>query len=157
VRREYGPDRAALIGAGVVHGRAWTGAGTWAGLTRRGRVGRRATACQPRSSTWHIASALVPTPIGSKSSRIWARSYCKICSLGYALSFLCGSREVFGRVQRVVALSSRECLAAASRGKSMPRSCQTSGICLQILPRRAEGNLAPICYLDLADLSLGTR
>jgi hypothetical protein len=27
-RREYGRGRTALIGAGAVHGRAWTGAGT---------------------------------------------------------------------------------------------------------------------------------
>jgi hypothetical protein len=52
VRREYGRGHAAPISAGAVHGRAWTGAG-----------GR-----QPRSSTWHIASAPVLTPIGSKSS-----------------------------------------------------------------------------------------
>jgi hypothetical protein len=30
VRREYDRGHAALIGAGAVHGRAWTGAGTWA-------------------------------------------------------------------------------------------------------------------------------
>jgi hypothetical protein len=68
VWREYDRGRAALIGAGVVHGRAWTSAGTREGVARRGRAGRHAPACQPRSSTWHIAYAPVPTPIGSKSS-----------------------------------------------------------------------------------------
>jgi hypothetical protein len=68
VRREYGRGRAALLGAGVVHGRAWTGAGARAGVARRGRAGRHVPARQPRSSTWHIASAPVPMPIGSKSS-----------------------------------------------------------------------------------------
>jgi hypothetical protein len=48
---------------------------------RRGRAGWRAPAHQPRSSTWHIASAPVLTPIGFISSRIWSRSPCKICYL----------------------------------------------------------------------------
>jgi hypothetical protein len=59
----------------------------------RGRAGRRAPARQPRSSTRHIASSPVPTPIGSKSSRIRARSYCKICSPGYALLFCVESKR----------------------------------------------------------------
>jgi hypothetical protein len=80
VRREYGRGRAALIGAGAVHGRAWTGAGARARTARRGRTGWRAPARQPRSSTWHIASAPVLTLIGFISSRIWARLPCKICS-----------------------------------------------------------------------------
>jgi hypothetical protein len=70
VPREYDRGHATLIGAGVLHGRAWTGAGAQVGVAQRGRAGRHAPARQPRSSTWHIASAPVPTPIGSKSSRI---------------------------------------------------------------------------------------
>jgi hypothetical protein len=67
VRREYDRGRAALIGAGAVHGRARTGAGGRARVARRRHAGRRAPACQPRSSTWHIASAPVLTLIGFKS------------------------------------------------------------------------------------------
>jgi hypothetical protein len=40
VRREYGRGRAALIGAGAVHGLAWTGAGVRAGVHRRVSRGR---------------------------------------------------------------------------------------------------------------------
>jgi hypothetical protein len=79
--KEYGRGCTALIGAGAVHGQAWTGAGAWARTARRGHVGLRASARQPRSSTWHIASAPVLTPICFISSRIYARSSCKICSL----------------------------------------------------------------------------
>jgi hypothetical protein len=107
VWREYDRGRAALIGVGAVHGQAWTGAGARVGVARCRRAGRHAPARQSRSSMWHITSAPVPTPIGFISSRIWARSYCKICSLGYALLFLCGSREVFVCVERVVASPSR--------------------------------------------------
>jgi hypothetical protein len=42
-RREYGRGRTALIGAGAVHGRAWTGAGARAGVHRRVRRGRART------------------------------------------------------------------------------------------------------------------
>jgi hypothetical protein len=76
--REYNRGFPALIGAGAVHGRAWTSAGAhdlawvrglaWTGHVSRGRA--RGT----------IASARVLTPIGHRSSRIWARSPCKICS-----------------------------------------------------------------------------
>jgi hypothetical protein len=75
------------------------GRGARSGVDRCGRAGWRAPAHQPRLSTWHIASTPVLTLIGFISSRIWARSLCKICSLAYALSFMCGSRGVFGRVQ----------------------------------------------------------
>jgi hypothetical protein len=40
VRREYGRGHAALIGAGAVHGRAWTGAGVRACVHRRISRGR---------------------------------------------------------------------------------------------------------------------
>jgi hypothetical protein len=70
-----------FIGAGTVHGRAWTGTRARARTARRGRVGWHLPARQPRSSTWHIASAPVLTPIGFISLQIWARSSCKICSL----------------------------------------------------------------------------
>jgi hypothetical protein len=40
MRREYGRGHAALRGAGVVHGRAWTGAGGRAGVHRRVSRGR---------------------------------------------------------------------------------------------------------------------
>jgi hypothetical protein len=68
VRREYDRGHAALIGAGAVHGRAWNDEGARARTARRGRANRCAPARQPRSSTWHIASTLVLTPIGFKSS-----------------------------------------------------------------------------------------
>jgi hypothetical protein len=68
VRREYGRGRAALIGSGAVHGQAWTGASVQAHMARRGRAVWRAPARQPWSSTWHIASAPVLTPIGFISS-----------------------------------------------------------------------------------------
>jgi hypothetical protein len=85
-----------------------------AGVARRERAAGRAPARQPRSRTWRFASAPVPALIGSISSRIWARSLCKICSPDIAFSFSCGSRGVFVLVQRVVASPSRVCLAAAS-------------------------------------------
>jgi hypothetical protein len=56
------------------------GRGARSGVDRCGRAGWRAPTRPPRSST-HIASAPVLTPIGFISSRIWARSQCKICSL----------------------------------------------------------------------------
>jgi hypothetical protein len=83
------------------------------GTYRRGRgAGAAATVCggvccrgqsalgRPGKalSTWRFASARVYAFIGSISSRIWARSLYKICSPDVALSFSCGSREVFGRV-----------------------------------------------------------
>jgi hypothetical protein len=40
VQREYGRSRAALIGMGAVHGRAWTGAGARAGVHQRISRGR---------------------------------------------------------------------------------------------------------------------
>jgi hypothetical protein len=40
VRREYGRGCAALIGAGAVHGRAWTGAAARASVHRRVSRGR---------------------------------------------------------------------------------------------------------------------
>jgi hypothetical protein len=52
-RREYGRGFPALIGAGAMHGRAWTSVAcgrTWLGADARAGVHR---ACQPRSSTWH--------------------------------------------------------------------------------------------------------
>jgi hypothetical protein len=52
-RREYDRGFPALIGAGAVHGRAWTSAArrhAWLGAGARAGVHR---ACQPRSSTWH--------------------------------------------------------------------------------------------------------
>jgi hypothetical protein len=45
-----------------------------------------------------VSSTHVLTPIGCISSRIWARSSCKICSLMQALSFMCGSQGVSGSV-----------------------------------------------------------
>jgi hypothetical protein len=44
------------------------GRGARSGMDRCGRAGRRAPTRQPRSRTWHIASAPVLTPIGFKSS-----------------------------------------------------------------------------------------
>jgi hypothetical protein len=146
-----------FIGAGVAHGWAWTGAGAHGGVARRGRAGGCAPARQPRSSMWRFASAPVPALIGSVSSRIWARSLCKICSPDCALSFLCGSRGVFMLVQRVVASPSRMYLTALSRGKSTPRSCQIAGACLQTSPGRVWGNLAPLWYLDHVVLSFGIK
>jgi hypothetical protein len=142
-----------FIGAGIVHGRAWTGVGARPEVARR----ERAPAHQPRSSTWRFPSALVPALIGSISSRIWARSLCKICPSDVAFSFLCGSWGVFVLVQRVVASPSRVCLAAASRGKSMPRSCQTAEVRFQTSPGRVQGNLAPLWYLDYVVLSFGIK
>jgi hypothetical protein len=40
----------------------------------------RAMVHQQGSNTWTFASALVQTPIGRISPRIWARSPCRICS-----------------------------------------------------------------------------
>jgi hypothetical protein len=40
-----------------------------------------------------------------------------------------------------------------SRGKSMSRSCQTVERGFQTLSWCVLGNLAPLCYLDLFDLS----
>jgi hypothetical protein len=66
------------------------GRGARSGVDQRGCAGAhgsaraRGLACtgaSPWSSMWHIASAPVLMPIGFKSSRIWARSPCKICSL----------------------------------------------------------------------------
>ena len=51
----------ALIGVG-------TGTGARSGVARRGCAVGRALACQPRSSTWRLASARVQALIGSKSS-----------------------------------------------------------------------------------------
>jgi hypothetical protein len=62
--------RGGFIGAGMVHGRAWTGTGAWACMARHRRAGWRAPARQPQSSMWHIASAPVLTPIGLISSQI---------------------------------------------------------------------------------------
>jgi hypothetical protein len=75
------------------------GRGARSGVDPCGHAGWRAPARQPRSSMWHIASAPVLTPTCFISSRIWERSLCKICSLVYALLFMCGRRGVFGRVQ----------------------------------------------------------
>jgi hypothetical protein len=112
----------AFKGAGVVHGRVWTGAGAHGlarvlGLACTGHVNRgwaRGT----------ISSALVLTPIGRISLRIWARSLCKICSLMQALSFMCLSRGVSGSVQGVVVSARWQCQPAASRGKTVSTHVQ---------------------------------
>jgi hypothetical protein len=70
-------------------------------------------------STWLFASAWVQTLIGWRSSRIWAWSLHKIFSPDRALSFMCGSRAVWGCVQRVVALLRWQCHKVETRGKSM--------------------------------------
>jgi hypothetical protein len=75
------------------------GRGARSSVDRCGRAGRCAPARQPRSSTWHIASTPVPMPIGSKSSRIWARSYSKICSRGMLCRFCVGAKR-FSAVHR---------------------------------------------------------
>jgi hypothetical protein len=46
-----------------------------------------------------------------------------------------------------------QCHKVESRGKTMPRSCQTVERGFQTLPRCVQGNLVPLCYLDLFDLS----
>ena len=121
------------------------------GVRCRGQsaLGRPDTA----SSTWLFASARVQTLIGWRSSRIWAWSLHKICSPDRALSFMCGSRAVWGCVQRVVASLRWQCHKVESRGKSMSRSCQTVERGFQTLSWCVPGNLAPLCYLDLFDLS----
>jgi hypothetical protein len=98
----------AFKGASAVYGRAWTGVGTWVrGLACTGYVSRG----RARGT---ISSALVLTPIGRISSRIWARSPYKIISLMQALSFMCGSRAVSGSVQGVVMSERWQCQPAAS-------------------------------------------
>jgi hypothetical protein len=94
--------------------------------TARGGVRCRGKSAlgRPDKAPRLFAFARVQASIGCISSHIWARSLYKICSPDVALSFLCGSRVVSDRVQWVVVSPSLECLAAVSRGKSMPRSCQ---------------------------------
>jgi hypothetical protein len=75
-RREYDRGFPALIGVGAVHGRACGRAHglAWVrGLACTGHVSRG----RARGT---IASARVLTPIGRRSSRIWPRSPCKMCS-----------------------------------------------------------------------------
>jgi hypothetical protein len=155
--REYGRERAALYRRGR---------GAWLSVDWRGRARRRGSvrACGrvctgASAAVKHVALCICPVPalIGSVSSRIWARSLCKICSPDCALSFLCGSQGVFMLVQRVVASPSRVYLTALSRGKSTPRSCQIVGACLQTSPGRVWGNLAPLWYLDHVVLSFGIK
>jgi hypothetical protein len=94
--------------------------------------------------------------IGSKSSRIWARSHCKICSPHWALSFACGSWGVFRSVPGVVTSPTWVCLAASYRGNPMPRSCQPAWVCLQTSLGCSRGPLAPLCYLGKVNLSSRT-
>jgi hypothetical protein len=56
---------------GVVHGRSWTGECARACTAERGCANGRVSHGRTRGT---IASARVLTPIGRKSSRIWARS-----------------------------------------------------------------------------------
>jgi hypothetical protein len=58
-----------------------------------------------------------------------------------------------GSVQRVVVSQSWQCHKIESRGKTMPRVCQTVEKGVQTLPWCVQGNLAPLWYLDLFDLS----
>jgi hypothetical protein len=102
-----GPERA--------RGRARLGAGARAGMQ---------WACQHGRTRGTVSSALVLIPIGRTSSRIWARSQCKICSLMQALSFMCGSRAVFGSVHGVVVSARWQCQPAASRGKTVSAHVQ---------------------------------
>jgi hypothetical protein len=46
-----------------------------------------------------------------------------------------------------------QCHKVESRGKSMSRSCQTVERGFQTLSWCVPGSLAPLCYLDLFDLS----
>jgi hypothetical protein len=84
----------------VLHVRGWL-LKARASVDRSGRAGAhgsarvRGLACTGHVSRGRargmVSSAPVLTPIGRISSRIWARSPCKICSLMQALSFMCGS------------------------------------------------------------------
>jgi hypothetical protein len=71
-----------------------------------------------------VSPAPVLTSIGCISSRIWAKSSCKICSLMQALSFMCGSRGVSGSVPGVVVSARWQCQPAPSRGKTVPNHVQ---------------------------------
>jgi hypothetical protein len=52
-RREYDRGFLALIGAGAVHGRAWTSAGARASMAWRGGVGWRAPGMSAVVEHWH--------------------------------------------------------------------------------------------------------
>jgi hypothetical protein len=87
--------------------RAWLGAG----------VGDRRRPCATKrlgtwSNTWKCDSARVQTPIGRISSRIWARSPCRICSPEWVLSFVHGRCAVLGYGQGVVMSPKCQCHTA---------------------------------------------
>jgi hypothetical protein len=92
--------------------------------------------------------------IGSKSWQIFTGSLWEISSPSSTLTFLCGSRGVFGSVRGVVMSPTWVCPAASSRGKSHAKSCQPAWVCFQTSPGCSRGPLAPLCYLGQVNLSL---
>jgi hypothetical protein len=130
----------AFIGEGEAQARG-------VGRPHAGRTLPRPVRARPvRQAIEHVAFCFCPS---SSAHRLKIFANLGMITAQYllpdrALSFVCGSRAVWGSVQRVAMSQRWQCHKVESRGKTMSRACQTVERGFQTLPRHVQGNLAPL-------------
>jgi hypothetical protein len=150
-----------VVHQGGIYRRLWARMGAGARESRpcatRAEGGQCATEhLSTRSNTWRHA---VWSLSSAHRLQIWA-DFDRIPMGDFfpdsTLTFLCGSRGVFGSMHGVVMSPTWVCPAALSRGNLMPGSCQPAWAHLQTSPRRSRDPLAPLCYFGQVNLSSRT-